>query len=78
VAAFEHRIRVATGVVREFEAYEPSGSWGADMKTRLIAGVERTLRADRALLRHKMTGKTWAHEYDDLSRAAQDLLTPLC
>lgn len=78
VAAFEHQIHVATGVIHEVEGYEPSGSWGAHMKIRLIAGLERTIRADRALLRHETTGRKWARDYDELIRAYNDMVAPVC
>jgi hypothetical protein len=48
------------------------------MKTRLIVGLELTIRADRALLRHETTGRKWARDYDELIRAYNDMVAPVC
>jgi hypothetical protein len=78
VAAFEHRIHVKMSIVHELEGYKPNGRWGADMKTRLIAGLERTVRADEAVIRHEITAQRWIREYDEFNRAADDLAAPIC
>jgi hypothetical protein len=78
VTAFEHRIHVKMNIVRQLEGYKPGGRWGADMKTRLIAGLERTVRADQAVIRHEITAQRWGREYDEFNRAADDLAAPIC
>jgi hypothetical protein len=77
-AAFEHRVRVKMSIVHELEGYKPSGRWGADMKTQLIAGLERTVRADRAVIRHEISAQRWGREYDEFTRAAEAVNAPIC
>ena len=78
IAAFRRRIRVATGAVHALEQYQPHGEWGAEMRTRMVAALARTIRADRAYLDRKIDGKTWASERLHLNPVADDINKPLC
>jgi hypothetical protein len=78
VAAVEGRIRVASGVVRGLKGYEPSGEWGADTRTRLIAALRQTVRADKAFLHRRILFEKWRAQYRDLNRVADDLVKPVC
>ncbi len=48
------------------------------MRTRLIAALRRTVRADRAYLDREIDWKKWRAEYHELSRVADDLNKPIC
>jgi hypothetical protein len=78
VAAFENRIAVVSGVVDALASYEPHGTWGAGMQKRLISGLSRTVRADRAYIHHEIDGKAWVASRHELDRAAADLARPIC
>ena len=77
-AAVRRRTRVAVGVVRALEGYQPNGAWGAAMRLRLIAALRRTMRADRAYLRSETDQMAWRAEYRELSRVADELAEPIC
>jgi hypothetical protein len=70
--AAHHRSRPRPRAVRAEQ------SWGAAMKPRLIAGLERIIRADRALVRHEITRRRHEREYDEANGAAADLAAATC
>ncbi len=77
-AAVARRIPVTTSVIRELERYETASSWGADIKNRLIAGLERILRADAAYLDGKISAVMWFEERAKLLPVTDDLVAPTC
>ena len=77
VAAWEERIRAATGLVRELERYETESSWGAEVKPRLIAALQRSVRADRAYLGRKIDERRWQEEREELRHVSDDLAAPV-
>jgi hypothetical protein len=77
-ATAPERIPLYARIVRELAAFKPSSSWGADVKRRLIAGLERRIRADRSWLRREITNRRWVLEQHELDRAIDDLNAAIC
>jgi hypothetical protein len=78
LAAFDRRIRAANRAVNALGRYQARGTWGADMKERLIAALARTVRADRAYLARRIDWKAWAAERVKFIPVDDDLEEPVC
>jgi hypothetical protein len=78
VPAVERRIQVVAGVTSRVERYQPSGGWGAGMKTRIIAALNETVRANHNYLRRGFAGPDWTQSYHDLDQTGADLMAPSC
>jgi hypothetical protein len=58
-AWFENRSRIERGIIRKLQQLEPAGSWGAEMRARLVAALDRLARADRGYARREVSGAGW-------------------
>jgi hypothetical protein len=77
-SALERRIQVMTSVIGDLERYEPSGSWGADMKTQLLASFQGVTRSDQAHLEGQPNSPQLDQVYEQLRLVVVDLGAPFC
>jgi hypothetical protein len=74
-SVLEQRIQLIPAVLDDLGRFEPTGTWGTDMKRRLVAGIEGVARADRA---HLDQGQSESDAYGEMNRAVEDLNAPFC
>jgi ABC-type multidrug transport system fused ATPase/permease subunit len=74
-SAVESRIEAIGRVIDGIERYVPSGSWGADMKTRLIEGLEGMSGADRTYLDQ---GSVGSEAYEAVGNTVTELNGAVC
>ena len=58
-AWFENRSRIERDIIRKLVELEPAGSWGAEMRARLVAALDRLARADRGYVRQEVSWAGW-------------------
>jgi hypothetical protein len=74
-SVLEERIQLIPAVLDDLGRFEPTGTWGTDMKRRLVVGIEGVARADRAYLDQ---AQSESDAYDEMNRAVEDLNAPFC
>ena len=67
-----------TSVIGDLERYEPSGSWGADMRTQLIASYRGVARSDQAHLEGQPNSPQLDQAYEQLRLVLVDFDAPFC
>ena len=77
-SVLERRIQVVTSVIGDLERYEPSGSWGADMRTQLIASYRGVARSDQAHLEGQPNSPQLDQAYEQLRLVLVDFDAPFC
>jgi hypothetical protein len=74
-SAVEQRIQLMTGVLGDLGFFEPTGTWGTDMKARLVSGLEGVVQADQNYLDR---GFTDSPNYEALAGVVEDINAPFC
>jgi hypothetical protein len=74
-SAVEQRIELMTGVIGDLGPFQPTGTWGTEMKARLVASLEGVVRADQTFLDR---GSVEPDDYQALDRTVEELNAPFC
>jgi hypothetical protein len=77
-SALERRVEVIASVIDDLEQYEPSGSWGGDMKAQLISSYEGVAGADQAHLDGQPNSPKVDQPYEQLRSVLIDFEAPFC